>query len=59
MKDEKIILNYVIDKTKDMYFDKFIDYVYSTYPVKSEKRYSVLDLQSLAKEYKTKIHESI
>lgn len=50
--NEEKVLKYVIDKTKDMYFDKFIDFVYSTYPVKSKERYSVLNLEKLAKEYK-------
>ena len=52
--DEIEILNFVINKTKDMYFDEFIDYVYSTYPIKSEQRYSTLNLVSLAQEYTTK-----
>jgi hypothetical protein len=47
------ILDVVIDKTKQMYFNDFIDYVYSTYPVQSKDRYSYLDLISLANEYKT------
>lgn len=49
---EKAILDAVIDKTKSMYFNAFIDYVYSTYPVKSNDRYSKFDLVSLAREYK-------
>jgi len=51
---ERAILNVVIEKTKSLYFNDFIDYVYSTYPVKSQERYSTLDLESLAKEYKQK-----
>lgn len=50
---DKQILDVVIDKTKQMYFNDFIDYVYSTYPVQSKDRYSYLDLTSLAYEYKT------
>jgi len=46
------ILDAVIDKTKQMYFNDFIDFVYSTYPVQSKDRYSYLDLISLANEYK-------
>jgi hypothetical protein len=49
---EKAILDVVIEKTKSMYFNAFIDYVYSTYPVKSNRRYSYLDLVSLAREFK-------
>jgi hypothetical protein len=52
--DEIEILNFVINKTKDMYFDKFIDYIYSTYPIAAEQRYATLDLVSLAQEYKAK-----
>lgn len=50
--NDKEILNFVIEKTKGMYFDQFIDYVYSTYPVKSEQRYSTLNLVDLANEYR-------
>lgn len=49
--NEKEILNAVIEKTKTMYFNDFINYVYSTYPVKSRERYSYLDLKKLAREY--------
>ena len=49
---EKAIIDAIIDKTKVMYFNDFIDYVYSTYPVSSNERYSYLDLEFLAKEYK-------
>ncbi|VXA77308.1 MULTISPECIES: Panacea domain-containing protein [Aeromonas] len=48
---ERQILDFVINKTKNLYFDDFIDYVYSTYPVESRNRYSRLDLVSLAREY--------
>ena len=50
---EKDILNAIIEKTKTMYFNDFIDYVYSTYPVRSQERYSYLNLVELAKEYKS------
>lgn len=51
-KRDKQILGVVIDKTKQMYFNDFINYVYSTYPIQSKDRYSYLDLLSLANEYK-------
>jgi hypothetical protein len=51
-KREKKILNAVIEKTKSMYFNEFVDYVYSTYPVKTKERYSSFDLVSLAQRYK-------
>ena len=52
---DKAILDAVIDKTKGMYFNAFIDYVYSTYPVKSSDRYAKFDLVALAKEYKESV----
>jgi uncharacterized protein YwgA len=51
---EEKILDVVIEKTKHLYFNDFIDYVYSTYPVKSQERYSALNLEALAKQYKQK-----
>ncbi|EMN7336071.1 MULTISPECIES: Panacea domain-containing protein [Vibrio] len=50
---EIAIMDKVISKTKKLYFDDFIDYVYSTYPVKSNERYSHLNLVTLAKEFKS------
>ena len=49
---EKAILDAIINKTKTMYFNDFIDYVYSTYPISSNERYAKLDLVALAKQYK-------
>jgi len=49
---EKAILDAIIEKTKVMYFNDFIKYVYSTYPVSSNERYADLDLVSLARNYK-------
>ena len=49
--EEKKIMDFVIEKTKSMYFNEFIDYVYSTYPISSQQRYLNLDLISLANEY--------
>jgi len=51
-KREKEILQAIINKTQTMYFNDFVDYVYSTYPVKTKERYSTLDLVSLAEKYK-------
>lgn len=50
-RDEEI-LDAVINKTKSMYFNDFIDYVYSTYPVTSSDRYAALNLVALAREFK-------
>lgn len=49
---DRRILDLVIDKTQGKYYNEFIDYVYSTYPVQSKNRYSSLDLVSLAEEYR-------
>jgi len=49
---EKAILDAIIEKTKLMYFNDFIDYVYSTYPISSNERYANLDLIALANKYK-------
>jgi hypothetical protein len=51
-KREKDILTAVIDKTKTMFFNDFINYIYSTYPVKTKERYTTLDLVELAKKFK-------
>lgn len=50
---DKQILDTVIEKTKNLYFNEFIDYVYSTYPIRNQTRYSVLDLPKLARECKS------
>lgn len=48
----KEILDFIIEKTKRFYWDKFIQLVYSTYPIISQEKGSNLDLVVLAKEYK-------
>lgn len=44
--NDKDIIDRVIDKTKNLYWNEFINYVYSTEPIKNSTRYSVLDLKS-------------
>ncbi|WP_460374049.1 Panacea domain-containing protein [Methanocalculus sp. MC3] len=51
--DEKEILDYVINTTKDLNWDKFIQLVYSTFPILTSERYSELDLIKLAQEKKS------
>jgi uncharacterized protein YwgA len=51
---ETNILDKVIERTKNLNWSEFIDYVYYTYPIRSQKRYSALDLVELAKEEKQK-----
>lgn len=48
---EKKAIDAVIDNTKSLYWDDFITFVYSTYPVASNERYSSLDLKKAADEY--------
>jgi hypothetical protein len=50
-KDQEII-DFVIEKTRKFYWDKFINLVYSTYPIISQEKGSQLNLLELAKEYK-------
>lgn len=51
---EQEILDFIINKTATMYFKDFINYVYSTYPVTSSERYSDLELEEKAREYRDK-----
>jgi hypothetical protein len=51
----KEILDYIIKITYPLYFSDFINLVYSTYPIRTQPRYTILDLVSLSKEYKEKI----
>lgn len=53
-KTEMETIDKVISDTKQMFWNDFIDHVYSTYPIKSSDRYTKLDLERLAKEYKLK-----
>lgn len=45
------ILDTVMSETQHMYFNDFIDFVYSTYPIAKNDRYAYLDLPRLAREY--------
>ncbi|UDK97157.1 SocA family protein [Lysinibacillus sphaericus] len=44
----KGILDMVIEDTEKLNWNEFIDYVYSSYPIKTSKRYKYLDLPELA-----------
>lgn len=48
-RDEVSVLDEVVKETEGMYFNKFIEHVYSTYPVKESSRYDVLDLPKMAR----------
>ena len=52
--DEAKILDSVIESTKNKYWNDFIQFVYSTYPVRASDRYDSFDLPKLAKEYRQK-----
>lgn len=43
---QKQVLDSVIEQTKSMYWQSFINHVYSTPPVKKSQRYTYLDLVS-------------
>lgn len=58
-KRDKDILSAVIEKTNIMNFNNFLEYVYSTYPVKTKERYSTFDLVSLARKYKEEQANSV
>jgi hypothetical protein len=50
---EKEIVDFVIEKTKSLYWNDFINLIYSTYPIITRPRYDYLDLKELAAEYKS------
>ena len=52
---EKQVLDFVIESTKRLNWNEFINLVYSTYPILTSKRYTNLNLPNLAVEYKKKI----
>lgn len=45
-------IDFVVNLTKDKKYDEFIDFVYSTYPVVTAKKYSGINLEAKAEEYK-------
>jgi len=47
---ETKILDKVIEETRNLYWSDFINYVYDTYPIKTQKRYSYLNLVELARQ---------
>lgn len=51
--ENKNIIDFVINATKDKNYEEFIKLVYSTFPIVSNDRYSDLDLVELARRYKT------
>lgn len=51
---DKQILDFVIDKSATKDWTEFTKLVYSTFPILTQPRYSLLDLLVLAKEYKNR-----
>jgi hypothetical protein len=49
---DREVLDFIIEKTQRLYWNDFINLVYSTYPVLSQERQTVLDLPKLAESYK-------
>lgn len=49
-KKEIEVLDAVIEDTKDLYWQDFIEKIYSTYPIREGQRYSNLNLVELAEE---------
>lgn len=45
------VLDYVIEMTAPMYWDQFIELVYSTFPITKMPRFAPLNLVALAREY--------
>ena len=56
---EKDVLDHVIDSTSKLYWNTFINLVYSTYPVAKSNRYDKLDLPKLARQYKEMTQEIV
>lgn len=55
--ESRLILDFVIDNTKHLYWNEFISLVYSTYPIIKEEKFNYLDLVKLAKEYKLTLEQ--
>ena len=53
--NEKKIIDMVIEKTKPLSWEGFINFIYSTYPIATSERYSTLDLVSKAIQYRDEL----
>jgi hypothetical protein len=57
---ERAAIDHVVKTVQPLGWDEFIGLVYSTYPILASERYSLLDLESLAREYKqTLVYKSV
>jgi len=52
------MIDKVITTTKKLFWDQFIDLVYSTYPISTQLKYSELNLVELANKYKEEKKEN-
>ena len=50
-------INIIIEKTKNLSWEQFINFIYSTYPIVTSERYTFLDLVKKAEEYKKELEE--
>ena len=58
MSDELIkIIDTVIEKTKNMSWTSFINFIYSTYPIVTSNRYTHLNLVEKAQQYKIELEK--
>lgn len=58
LSDELIkIIDTVIEKTKNMSWTSFINFIYSTYPIVTSNRYTHLNLVEKAQQYKIELEE--
>lgn len=53
----KNIIDIIIEKTKGLYWQQFINFVYSTYPIATSERYTYLNLVQKAIQYKQELSE--
>ncbi|MDQ6213305.1 Panacea domain-containing protein [Achromobacter insolitus] len=49
-REERKVLDHVIEETAPLAFSSFINHVYDTYPIRTADRYSTLDLADLARQ---------
>ena len=49
---EKKSISKMIERTKSLFWDDFITYVYSTFPILVSEKYSNLDLEALAERFR-------
>ena len=58
IRKEKEILWFVIQQTARMYWSEFISLIYSTYPIVTQSRFSLLNLVALAQKYNEETQHS-